>query len=418
MPETYRVVRGSEDATNVPLGDEAELLALGFERGFSGDLALTIGLEEELILLEPDSLLPANEVERVLAELGIDDRFQAEFRASQLELVTPVCLTVGDARRELSAARARLRQRLDGRLRFVAVGTHPLSTAASAITARERFHGIARDCGWATRRGQPSGLHVHISLTDPAEALAVYNAARSYLPELAALAANSPFFEGRDSGLASSRLKLTEDLPRSAVPPAFASWRQLAEFAVWGARGGLFPDLTYLWWDMRPRPDYGTLEFRIADVQTRPEDTAALAATCQALVTTLASRRRAGEQLPVHETHTINENRWRAVRDGLDAMLADLDSGEPRPARERVGGLLQQLEPAAATLGCATELAHAWTLLETNGADRQRIVARQEGLTVLLQRLADDSERLDQSMAIDPRDSDKPATLELAEAAS
>jgi carboxylate-amine ligase len=119
----------------------------------------------------------------------------------------------------------------------------------------------------------------------------------------------------------------------------------------------------------------------------------------------------------VHETYAINENRWRAVRDGLDAMLADLDSGEPRPARERVGGLLQQLEPAAASLGCSTELGHAWTLLETNGADRQRILARQEGLTVLLQRLADDSERLDQSLAIDPRDSDKPATLELAEAA-
>src|SRR5204862_6753557 len=123
--------------------------------------------------------------------------------------------------------------------------------------------------------------------SDPCEALAVYNAARSYLPELAALTANSPFFEGCDSGLASARLKLTEDLPRSGIPPAFASWRQLAEFAAWGARAGLFADLAYLWWDLRPRPDHGTLEFRIADVQTRLEEAATVAAFCQALVATL-----------------------------------------------------------------------------------------------------------------------------------
>jgi carboxylate-amine ligase len=343
-----------------------------------------------------------------------DGRFEAEFRASQLELVTPVCLTVGDACRELSAARAQLVERLDGRLRIVAVGTHPVSTKPSMTTSRERFQSIARDCVWATRRGQPSGLHVHIGMSDPAEALAVYNAARSYLPELAALAANSPFFEARDSGLASSRLKLTEDLQRSGIPPAFANWRKLAEFAAWGSRGGLFRDLSYLWWDLRPRPDYGTLEIRIADVQTRPEDAAAVAAFCQALVAALASGFRRSERLAVHESYAINENRWRAVRDGLDAELVDLATGEPRPARDRLSELLEALELSAAEVGCSTELAQCWNLLEANGAVRQRRIARRDGLAELLLQLAAESERADAQPATEPDTMPQPRSVQAA----
>lgn len=383
---------GSTGVAQSVLVDDVERLARAYEHGFVRDLSLTIGVEEELILLDPGSLLPADEAERVLSALPFDSRFQAEFRASQLELVTPVCLTVGDARRELSAARAEVVQQLAGSLRLAAVGTHPVSTRPSAITARDRFRAIARDWGWATRRGQPSGQHVHVGLSDPYEALAVYNAARSYLPELAALAANSPFFEGCDSGLASTRLKLTEDLPRSGIPPAFASWRQLAEFAAWGARAGLFADLTYLWWDLRPRPDHGTLEFRIADVQTRLQESATVAAVCQALVATLVLRLRRGEVLPVHESHAIGENRWRAIRDGLEGDLIDLETGEARSTRERLGELLEELAPVASELGCSSELAHGWTLLEENGAARQRRAVRRGGLEELLQSLVEDTE--------------------------
>ncbi len=242
------------------------------------------------------------------------------------------------------------------------------------------------------RRSLPCAVHVHVGLDDPDEALAVYNAARSYLPELAALAANSPFFEGADSGLASSRLKLTEDLPRSGIPPAFGSWLELAEFVAWGSRGGLFPDLTYLWCDLRPRPDLGTLEFRIADSQTSAETSAALAALCQALVAALEERLRAGEQLPVQAAHAITENRWRALRDGLSAELADPVTGLPEPARYRLARLLGELESHAQRLGCDREFAHAWRLLARNGADRQREIAAERGLQGLLEWLADQTE--------------------------
>jgi carboxylate-amine ligase len=384
-----------EDPTASPWWRRADpdFLARSFERGFRSGSLPTLGLEEELILVDADSLEPADEAERVLAGAPGDARFKLELRAAQLELVTPVCLTVADARRELAGARAELVERLEGRVRPLAVGTHPFSALPITISQQPRYVGIALECPWVVRRGLPSGLHVHIGLGGPVEALAVFNAARSYLPELAALGANSPFFEGRDTGLASSRLKLCEDLPRAGIPPAFASWRELAGFVAWGARGRLFRDLSYLWWDIRPRPDYGTLEFRVADSQTEVGSSAAIAAICQSLVVALQTRLRNGERLAVHPSHMINENRWRALRGGLDGELVDLDTGVPTSTRDRLARLLVELEPHAKELGCCEQLAHAWSLLaDGGGADRQRVIAEERGVTGLVEWLADTTE--------------------------
>jgi glutamate---cysteine ligase / carboxylate-amine ligase len=371
----------------------AQRLASSYSHGFAEVPYPTVGLEEELILVEPGSLLAVNEVERALALVGGDARYTAELRACQLELRTPVCVTVADAHRELAGARARVVERLDGELRLLAVGTHPAATGTSVVTARKRYRRIASEWPWATRRGQPSGLHVHVGVSGADEALAVFNAARSYLPELAALAANSPFFEGAESGLASTRLKLTEDLPRAGIPPAFASWGRLAEFVTWGIGGGLFGDLGQLWWDLRLRPEFGTIEFRVTDVQTRPAEAAAVAAVCRALVVSLAERAQRGERLPVHETHVLHENRCRAMRDGLDATLVDPDSWLSESARMRIDRLLLELAPKAAELGDDDAFEDAWSLLRANGAMRQREVAADRGMPELLRWLADETEQ-------------------------
>jgi len=372
---------------------DPEQLARSFERGFRQGSLPTLGLEEELILVEPESLEPADEAERILAALARDRRFKPELRAAQLELVTPVCLTVADARRELAAARAELVDRLAGQVRTLAVGTHPFSTRPITISRQPRYVGIALECPWVVRRGLPCGLHIHVAVADPGDALAVFNAARSYLPELAALAANSPFFEGRDTGLASSRLKLCEDLPRAGIPPAFSSWGELAGFVAWGARGRLFRDLSYLWWDIRPRPEYGTLEFRVADSQNDLDAAAAIAAVCQTLVVALQTRLRSGERLAVHPSHLINENRWRALRGGLDGELVDLDTGVPGSTRDRLARLLGELEPYACELGCREQLEHAWSLLaHGGGAERQRAVREDRGVNGLVEWLADTTE--------------------------
>jgi carboxylate-amine ligase len=368
-------------------------LAASLGDAFSAAPALTVGLEEELILVDAESLLPVDAIEPVLALVKGDDRFTAELRASQVELRTPICMTVADACRELSNARRLLLALLTGEVRLLAVGTHPVAAGPIVVTQRDRYQRIAYAWGWVTRRGHPSGLHVHVGVGDPGEALAVYNAARSYLPEIAALAANSPFFEGTDSGLASTRLKLTEDWPRAGVPPVFPSWRKLAEFAIWARSGETPADLSYLWWDLRPRPDYGTLEFRVADTQLTPNDAGAIAAFCQTLVAALADRRRRGQPLPIHETHLLSENRWRALRDGVEGTLIDPDSGRCEPTRDRIARLLVELEPHAGELGCTSELGHAQAMLDANGAIRQRTAAAESGIGGLLAWLADTTER-------------------------
>ncbi len=380
-------------------GDSAWDVAETCRRAFSEGASLTVGLEEELILLEPATLLPADEIEEVLLRLE-DARFTCELRSAQLEVVTPPRATVSDACREVRAARSYARERLAGFTRIGAAGVHPSSTLPIGVTDRERYRWIARDCPWTIREGLPAGLHVHVALRGPARALAVYNAARSYLPEIAALAANSPFLGGVDTGLASSRLKLNESFSRASVPPAFHTWGEYGDFVAWGTTGGHFQDASYFWWDLRLHPVHGTLEFRIADAQTRVEEVGAIAAVCQALVAWLASRYDAGETLPVHETYRIAENRWRGVRDGLGGAFADPKSGTPLAARTQVGALLASLEPFAEALGSRNELLAAWTLLAENGAERQRRIAAEHGLDEVVRRIADETEGADEDGAL------------------
>jgi glutamate---cysteine ligase / carboxylate-amine ligase len=372
-------------------GDTAWDIAERCRLAFSDGRSLTVGVEEELILLEPTSLYPVDEIEEALLRLE-DDRFTCELRSAQLEVVTPPCVTVMDACREVSAARSFAIDRLAGLARIGAAGVHPSSTLPITITGRERYRRIARESPWSVREGLPSGLHVHVAVPGPTRALAVYNAARSFLPELAALGANSPFLGGADTGLSSVRLILNETFPRSGIPPAFRTWNDYGDFVAWGMSTGHFPDVSYLWWDLRPHPLHGTLEFRIADAQTRVEDVGAIVAVCQALVAWLVARFDAGEELPVHDTERIAENRRCGVRDGLGGALADLDVGLPLATRTRVGNLLGTLEPFAEALGSRNELLAAWTLLAENGAERQRRVAAACGLDEVVRRLADETE--------------------------
>ncbi len=362
------------------------------QRRFDHAPALTVGVEEEVILLDPETFLPTDAVEDVLAWLDGDPRFKPELRCAQLELVTPPASTVADVVRELAAARRILAERLRGRIRFAALGTHPSSTTISAVTPTRRFREIGEELRWLARAALPCGLHVHVAVDGAERALAVYNAFRSYLPEIAALGANSPFYEGRDTGLASTRLKLREDHPRSGIPPAFDSWKAYTEFVAWGARGAVIRDPSYHWWDLRLNASYGTVELRVADAQTRMDDAAAIAALCQSLAASLVDRYDAGDRLPVHDTHRISENRWRAVRDGLGGELVDLDTGAPFATRERLRDLVGELEPYAVSLGCERELGHALGLVTANGAVRQRAIAAAVGVDRLAGWLSDETE--------------------------
>ena len=361
------------------------------EAAFAHDRSFTVGVEEELMLVDPESLELDPCAGEVVGALG-EERFVEELRPSQLEIVTGVCASPAAASAELAAARRALVDALDGRVRILAAGTHPFSTYRGEITRGERYRAIADEYTWAAQRSLACGLHVHVAIAGAERALAVYNALRSYLPELAALGANSAYFEGRDTGMSSIRPKLNEAFPRSGVPPAFGSWDEVVRFVDWGRRGGLFPDATHFWWDLRPHLAFGTLEIRVVDTQTRLSDAAAIVTVVQGLVGHLAARFDAAEPLAVHETHWIAENAWRAHRYGVRGWLLDLDTGRPEPTRERLERLLTDLEPYAERVRFREQLADARTLLAGNGSDRQRYVFERAGARGLTRWLADETE--------------------------
>jgi carboxylate-amine ligase len=334
----------------------------------------TVGLEEELMVLDPATLDLVPRAAEVLGALDGDPRFKLELPAAQLEIVTPPAPDVATAAAVLAGARRALSAALPARARFAAAGVHPFAAPEGALNEGGRYDAIAAEYGPVARRQLVFGLHVHVAVGSADRALAVHDALRSHLPELAALAANGPYHGGRDSGLASVRPKISETLPRQGVPPAVGSWEGLAAALRWGTRAGALtgPAPAGWWWELRLHPIHGTVELRVPDAQATVADTAAVAAVAHALVVSLADRHEAGEVLPVHPAWRIEENRWSACRHGVKGTLTDLDTGEREPTRDRLERLLDDLAPTAARLGCATELEAARGLLRANGAERQR----------------------------------------------
>ena len=356
---------------------------------FDGVTDHTVGVEEELMLLDPDTLdlLPA--AARVDAELGERVSLRAELAAAQIETASPVCDSIAQAAQTLAAARRELGAGVAGWARLAGAGTHPFAAPEGPLRDLPRYNALKAAYPWAIERQLVFGLHIHVAVRGADRALAVLNAVRSYLPDLAALAGNAPLHAGRDTGLASVRPEIAGLLPRQGVPPVFASWEEYAGYLAWGRRGGLFPAEGEPWWEARGHDELGTIELRVPDAQTTADEAAGVLALGAGLVAWLAERYDAGEPLPVHDTIRISDNRWRALRHGLTGSLLDLDSGEQEPTRARVLALIDRVAPAAERLGGAAALDHARTLAARNGAERQREIAARHGPRRVVESLAD-----------------------------
>lgn len=366
----------------VPTADELRAV-------FDASKALTIGLEEELMVLDPGSLDLAPIAEQVLERMAGDARFKRELPAAQIEIVTPPARSVPQAIEALATARRALAETSGDLARFAAAGTHPFAGPDGVLNRHERYRHTLTEYGPVARRQLVFALQVHVAVGGAERSLAVYNALRSHLPELAALAANAPFHAGRDSGLASARPKIAETLPRQGIPPAIESWESFAGALRWGAASGSVPEPRLWWWELRPHTAFGTLEIRVPDAQVTVREAGAVAAVAHSLVAWLAARHDAGEVLPVHPTWRLEENRWSACRHGVHGRLSDPDSGRTEPTAERLGRLLDDLEPIALELGCASELAHGRALAHENGSDRQRAQHHEGDPTALTRWLAD-----------------------------
>lgn len=370
------------------------LLPQGMDAGalraaFDAPAPPTVGLEEEVMLLDPSTLDLAPCAPEVLERLGGDPRFKLELPAAQLEVVLAPVARVPDAVRALGAARAQLAAALEGQVRLAAAGTHPFAAVEGRLNRGGRYDLTHAEYGPLARRQLVFALQVHVCIRGADRALAVHDALRCHLPAVAALAANAPFHAGADSGLASVRPLIAQLLPRQGLPPRLRSWEAFAAELSWGAAAGAVPEPRRWWWELRPNPAFGTLEVRVPDAQTTVAEAAGVAALVHCLAVWLGERHEAGEPLESAPTWRIAENRSAALRSGLDAQLCDLASGERRPAREHLDDLMARLAPTAQALGCAAELAAARRGLARSQPHLHRSVAAERGLRGLTGWLAD-----------------------------
>jgi len=342
----------------------------------------TLGVEEEYMLLDGETLDLVQHVEAVLAategdELG--ERINPELMQSVLEIATPVCRTPADVELELRKLRAYVTELAAGQgMRVGSAGTHPFSLfERQRITARDRYRHLVDQLQYVARRELIFGLHVHVAVDDPERAIQVVNGLLVHLPQLLALSASSPFWRGELTGLDSSRQMVFAAFPRSGPPPRFRDYADYAEVVGQLEKTGCIADYTHIWWDIRPHPRLGTVEIRICDAVPRIEDAVALAAYCQALVKYYCERHAVGAEIPSYHRILTTENKWLAARYGLEAPVMDLATGRRNrvPVAQLIRRTLKEIEPHAQELGADRELEGIREILARgNGSDRQRRV--------------------------------------------
>jgi len=353
-----------------------------------------VGIEEELMLVDQAGFELARGVERVVAAIG-DERVKPELMQCQVELATSPQTTVAAAEEELRALRARvIAVAAESGLRVAGAGTHPFSLAESqALTMRDRYRELAAALRYPLHREVCFGMHVHVAVARPDKALQVIEAMLPDLPLLLALSASSPFWRGEPTGLQSTRTVVFQSLPRSGLPPVFADYEHFACAVERLQRAGALADHSYLWWDMRPHPLFGTVEVRILDAQSRVADSVALAGLIQALVRHYGRRYDDGERFADADRLVVGENRWLAARHGLHAQLVDLDVDGCVSARSAIEELLDRVAEDADAVEARGALDRVAVLLGAGtSADRQLGLQRRgASLAAIVESLADET---------------------------
>ena len=340
------------------------------DTNFGSSPPYTVGIEEEFQMVDPESRELSPAIDAVLSAADGAGWITSELSQSCVELVSPVFEDVAEAGRELPVLRDKLGElaRSCG-VGLAAAGTHPFSNPVEQPFTRGEHHlSVEKRMGWVARTQAIYGLHVHVAVPDQETAIRATGVLSRHVPLFIALSGNSPFWRGSDTRLSSTRIKVFEIFPRSGLPPAFRDWQAFEDHVETLVASGNIPDYSWCWWDVRPHPKFGTVEFRSPDVQTDLSYTIALAALIQCLVAT------AEEREPENPLLT-EENKWLATRHGLDATFYDFTAEQKIPARKLARRLVEELRPAAQQLGCENELEGVTRIAERGcGAGLQRNV--------------------------------------------
>jgi carboxylate-amine ligase len=346
--------------------------------------SLTLGIEEEYQIIDPET----RELRSYITEILNGDHMvlgevKPELHQSMVEIGTRVCRTPAEVRAELVRLRGTVMQ-LAGKngLVIAAAGTHPFSSwLTQEITPLERYMGVRQDLADLAQQLLIFGTHVHIGIEDRDFLIDTMNVARYFVPHVLTLSTSSPFWMGRDTGLKSYRSIIFRNFPRTGIPPVLNSWTDYAALVDTMVRTGCVPNASKIWWDVRPNHSYPTLEFRVCDVCTRIDEAVCVAAILQAIVAKLWKLRRDNMTFRVYPTALIEENKWRAVRYGLDGRLIDLGKDQELAAGALVRELLEWfVDDVLDELGSRAEVEYAFRILEQGtSADRQLARYRETG---------------------------------------
>ncbi|HWE09121.1 MAG TPA: YbdK family carboxylate-amine ligase [Solirubrobacteraceae bacterium] len=351
----------------------------------------SIGIEEEVMLLKPDGWGLAHRAEDILARLPatLESHATAETHQAVIELATSPHRTVEETAREAVGLRAALAQALRSHgLSAAGAGTHPLAVwTETQVSPGARYQVVYESMRELARREPTFALHVHIGVVDPERAMILQNRLRTHLPFLLAISANSPFWQGRDTGLASTRTPIFQAFPRVGIPRAFASYADYVAVVDGLLRCDAFPAPTFLWWDVRLQPTLGTVEVRIMDAQTTADESCGLAALVQTIAHLELEEGYHDPRL-IDAYEILQENRFLAARDGVAAGLLDPIAERKVPVRRMLEDLLDAGRDHAQELGCESALDEVTALVRANGAVRQRELAGGRGLSGVIGRLS------------------------------
>jgi glutamate---cysteine ligase / carboxylate-amine ligase len=348
----------------------------------------TLGVEWEVQLVDAQTRMLRQEAGAVLAALpgllesGEHPKMRHELMQSTVEVVTGVCGTVAEAKADLALSLKDLQRVAEPHgIVIASSGTHALSHwRDSKMAPSPRYAELVQELQWPARRLQTMAVHVHVGLRGAERAMPVVNALACYLPHLLGLSASSPYWCGEDTGLASSRSIVFGSLPHAGPPLPLPDWASFEAYMDSQLRAGTIQTIKEVWWDVRPHPDFGTVEIRIADAVPTLREVGMLAAMVQCLVHLLDTQLDRGYKLPCRSEWIVADNKWRATRHGLDASIITTEAGETAPLRDEIYELVRDLEPVAWRLGCAEELAVASEVLEYGAPyERQRAVHSGDG---------------------------------------
>lgn len=345
--------------------------------------SFTLGIEEEFQVIDPETRELRSHVEQLFGiEQRHDEEIKREMHQPVVEIGTPICQNVAEARREVTRLRTEIiRLARENGSRIAAAGTHPFSHWKNiAITKHERYAKIVQDLQLVARANLVFGLHVHVAVEDNEARIAIMNAARYFLPHVFALSTNSPFWCGTNTGWKSYRAKVFERFPRTGMPDYFGSWGDFQQFVNTLIHTNCIDNGKKIWWDVRPHAFYPTLEFRICDVPMRIDETICFAALFQAIVRRLYSLYSGNMTWRLYRKTLINENKQRAARYGIDAKLIDFGKQLEVPTESLLDELIEFVDPVLDELGSRKDVMYLKTICRNRpGADRQLKVFEETG---------------------------------------